>query len=61
VNAVGYHDHNWGVWPGTVFNWVWAQFFSQDSQFTMVLGAYKVIRFFFFVCMCDDDDDDVIL
>lgn len=51
MNAVGYHDHNWGVWPGTVFNWVWAQFFSQDSQFTMVLGAYKVIRFFFFVCV----------
>ena len=42
--ALGYHDHNWGAWPDTLFNWIWAQFSSNsaDRKFALVLGGYHV-------------------
>jgi hypothetical protein len=43
-SAIGYHDHNWGAWPDTLFNWIWAQFSNTTSEraFALVLGGYHV-------------------
>lgn len=42
VDGKGYHDHNWGVWPGSLFNWVWAQYNDIERDFALVMGAYNV-------------------
>ncbi|KAG2389362.1 hypothetical protein C9374_013922 [Naegleria lovaniensis] len=42
INTVGYHDHNYGSWPTSYFNWIWAQFNHAPSDFALVVGAYTV-------------------
>lgn len=42
ISGKGYHDHNWGVWPASIFNWVWAQYGDPSQDFALVMGAYNV-------------------
>jgi len=42
IKGKGYHDHNWGVWPTSYFNWVWAQYSDESQGFSMVMGAYRL-------------------
>ncbi|KAF0980006.1 hypothetical protein FDP41_001159 [Naegleria fowleri] len=42
IHTVGYHDHNYGSWPTSYFNWIWAQFNHAESDFALVLGAYTI-------------------
>jgi len=42
INAKGYHDHNWGVWPESIFNWVWAQYGNASLELSVTLGGYNI-------------------
>jgi hypothetical protein len=37
VNAVAYHDHNWGYWRAV--HWDWGQVQSPDQDISLVYGA----------------------
>ena len=38
INAVGYHDHNWGRWAFNDARWNWAQVSSPEDGFSLTLG-----------------------
>jgi len=42
INTTAYHDHNYGAWPASLFNWIWAQFHRVDEEFSLVLGSYHI-------------------
>jgi hypothetical protein len=42
IDTIGYHDHNYGAWPSTLFNWVWAQYAAIDLNFSLVIGGYHI-------------------
>ena len=42
IDTVGYHDHNYGSWPASMFDWIWAQFNEPTTDFAIVMGAYKI-------------------
>src|SRR3989338_3125216 len=42
INSVGYHDHNYGSWPASLFDWIWSQFNHAESDLAIVTGSYKL-------------------
>lgn len=38
INAVGYHDHNWGRWAFNDARWNWAQVSAPEDGFSLTLG-----------------------
>lgn len=38
INAVGYHDHNWGKWAFNDVLWNWAQVSAPEDGFSLTLG-----------------------
>ncbi len=38
INAVGYHDHNWGRWAFNDAQWNWAQASAPEDGFSVTLG-----------------------
>jgi len=42
IDTVAYHDHNYGSWPTSLFNWIWSQFSSPQHDFALVMGGYHI-------------------
>jgi len=42
IDTIAYHDHNYGSWPTSLFNWIWCQFSSPENDFAVVMGGYHI-------------------
>ncbi|EFC44937.1 predicted protein [Naegleria gruberi] len=42
IDTIGYHDHNYGSWPASLFDWIWSQFNHAESDLAIVTGSYKL-------------------
>jgi hypothetical protein len=43
-NAVGYHDHDWGMWHVYAKTWSWAYMSSPDKQVSFDLGFHAAFQ-----------------
>ena len=44
TNAIGYHDHDWGIWPFYSRTWSWAYLYLSNEQVVFDLGIHAAFE-----------------